>query len=640
MGSVRSIIMSLLGACRIKTAMVGVAAGALCLWYPLVSLADKITLKTGSTLEGQILREDDNQVVVFTNGMELPIQRSRIASIEKGAAPTKEETRGDELARQEEFSQAVDSYKAALKAEPMEEGLQRIQGKIDKIEAELLKRDDLRFGATFKQIAIHTQKNQFAEAEKLLNGILEQSPSELTEERVKEQLARIYYTRALDRINVIDYTNAHTYLEKAISLYPNYVDAHKKRAELLEQKSSTYDQAILAYKRVWEIGRDQMSSDDVCLVAYKLGNLNRQQRQFESALEFFKVVHELCPETYFDLIDSMAFSYVALANQTGGKADEQARQHLEQALALKPFDNDIRLQLARVNLRLNKFEDAKDLYEKCIRDGVNQENVNYELGFCHKNLNNAKAAEICMAREVALFPNNLEATIALGELHLDGGKHQEALDVFRRARQINEASYRATLGIGKALRVLKRYDDAERELLKALEVSPNNYEANFELGLLYKELQKFDKSKEYFSAVIDRLQDDRTNPENVRVTAEAFIWRGDSNRQLQLFQTAINDFQLSLEYRPGNPAAFFQMGEAYRSLEAYDKAEETYRRAISISPDNADYYLALAFLYHQNLENKDEACRYYNLYIEKGGKVATISRFLTELGCVVNAPNP
>ena len=50
----------------------------LCLCFPSLSLADKILLKTGATVEGRILREDDNQIVVFSNGLEMPIQRSRM----------------------------------------------------------------------------------------------------------------------------------------------------------------------------------------------------------------------------------------------------------------------------------------------------------------------------------------------------------------------------------------------------------------------------------------------------------------------------------------------------------------------------------------------------------------------------------
>ncbi|GAB4324120.1 MAG: hypothetical protein Kow0059_19600 [Candidatus Sumerlaeia bacterium] len=620
--------------CRGWRSAAACAVLAALILLPRGASADKIVLKTGTTIEGHIVSERDDLIVVFTNGMELPIQRSRIESIERGAGLSKEEQQGDAYLSEGDYPRALEAFRAALAIESTDEGRRRLDEKIKQTEADLQKRDDLRFGPTLKQAAAHIQKRQFAEAERLLNSVLDQHPAEATEKRIKEQLARIYYTRALDALNLIDYTTAQDLLEKAIRLYPDFVEAHKKRAEMLEQKSATYNQAIDAYRRVWEIGRDSMSAKDLCQVAYKLGNLSRELHEYESAIDYYEVILEKCPDEYFDVRDSAVACHVALARDFYGKNDLLAKQHLTEALDLKPYDNDVRLLMARLDLRLNNFTEALTHYEKLMRDGVAVENMNYEMGFCYKKTGNAKMAESAMERELTMFPDNLDAIVALGELFVDGGKYDEALALFRRARQIDAGNYRAALGTGRALRLLKRYSEAEQELLKALEASPTNFEANFELGLVYKELQKFQKAKDYFTLVIDRITaDGATTPETTRILAEAYIWRGDANRQLQLFQTAVNDFRQSLELRPNNSNAYFQMGEAYRSLEAYGKAEDCYNKALALSPNNADYYLALAFLYHQNLKNKDRACQYYHLYIDNGGKRANVSRFLDELGC-------
>ena len=43
-----------------------------------------------------------------------------------------------------------------------------------------------------------------------------------------------------------------------------------------------------------------------------------------------------------------------------------------------------------------------------------------------------------------------------------------------------------------------KYDEALRSFEKALELAPDNYQAAYNLGMLYRQMGKPGKSKEYF----------------------------------------------------------------------------------------------------------------------------------------------
>lgn len=117
--------------------------------------------------------------------------------------------------------------------------------------------------------------------------------------------------------------------------------------------------------------------------------------------------------------------------------------------------------------------------------------------------------------------------------------------------------------------------DAVFLLQKALSVDTNNYKIYYNLGLLY-------------------LRDNK-------------------------FNSAINNFKLSLKYNKEFPYAWYNLGCAYLGLFDYKRAKSAFMRAISFNTTEPDFYYNLAYTY-KKLDNKKQAekmLKIYNTLIEQ-----------------------
>lgn len=84
---------------------------------------------------------------------------------------------------------------------------------------------------------------------------------------------------------------------------------------------------------------------------------------------------------------------------------------------------------------------------------------------------------------------------------------------------------------------------AIREFQKAIEADPRNWEAQYYLGIAYRDLHEYDHCLDYFHSAI-RLHDEPEWVARVRVDI-GFVWemRGNRNR-------ALEEYNLALKVRP------------------------------------------------------------------------------------------
>ncbi|MEC7525651.1 MAG: tetratricopeptide repeat protein [Myxococcota bacterium] len=97
------------------------------------------------------------------------------------------------------------------------------------------------------------------------------------------------------------------------------------------------------------------------------------------------------------------------------------------------------------------------------------------------------AAVAKLARARALDPSLFEAHMNFGQLTLSQRAYEDAARAFGEARALRPESYDAAVGLGVALRGLRRPDEAEASYRAALEIDAARAEAWFDLAVLYHE---------------------------------------------------------------------------------------------------------------------------------------------------------
>ena len=88
--------------------------------------------------------------------------------------------------------------------------------------------------------------------------------------------------------------------------------------------------------------------------------------------------------------------------------------------------------LALAHKRQGKYEDAIELYEKILVDNPKNPVFLYNLGNIHFDMGRRREAEEYYRKSLAIEPNQVDASISLGNLLVSNAKLDDALLIFKR----------------------------------------------------------------------------------------------------------------------------------------------------------------------------------------------------------------
>lgn len=129
-----------------------------------------------------------------------------------------------------------------------------------------------------------------------------------------------------------------------------------------------------------------------------------------------------------------------------------------------------------------------------------------------------------------------------------------------------------------------RWEEAESELRRALELNPNRAEWHFNLGLTLEAAGRFQDASSAFSACHDLDTDDP----HAAICAGVNLLRADDPRG------AIEWFERAQRSDPRNAMAYIHRIEAFSRLGDHDQAEVMFYLAQQVEPKNALAYACLA----------------------------------------------
>lgn len=149
-----------------------------------------------------------------------------------------------------------------------------------------------------------------------------------------------------------------------------------------------------------------------------------------------------------------------------------------------------------------------------------------------------------------------------------------------------EAAARMQMGITYLEQ--RNVPSAMKELTRASELDPENPEIDMVFGLAYQTRGDLSKSAEYFRRAIRKKPDYAEAHNNLGIVLSQ-LGRGDE---------AVLEFEAAASnvLYPTPEVAYYNLGEEYRRRKDLRKAEEMYRRSISLNDLYADAYLRLALL--------------------------------------------
>ncbi|WP_042701844.1 serine/threonine-protein kinase [Methanobrevibacter arboriphilus] len=151
------------------------------------------------------------------------------------------------------------------------------------------------------------------------------------------------------------------------------------------------------------------------------------------------------------------------------KMYNEAKNCHEKILNIYPFDTEALTQKAVCLAMLGRINEAEDYFIKAIDLEPKNVHIYLNKGAAYGNLGNHLLAMVCFEDALEIDGSNNDILLAKGKSHMNLFEYKEAISCFDKILK-NKKSVEAHLYKTRSLSMLKRYDDALKELEKILKV--------------------------------------------------------------------------------------------------------------------------------------------------------------------------
>jgi Flp pilus assembly protein TadD len=373
------------------------------------------------------------------------------------------------------------------------------------------------------------RENRIAEAEQQLNGILRTSPNEAA------ALNLLGTVRAQQgKLN-----EAETLLTRAAKIDPTFVPVHMNLAFLYVLKNAP-ERTILELKEVVRLEPDNIEAN------YKLGRLLLARGQTDEAIAVIEKAKSSTPRSviFLTLLGDAYFS-----KRDFGKAEENYLL----ARAAQKDNVDAILGLAKISQARGEATTA--------------------------------SAYTSQAREVAGASPDL--LYKVGVVALELGIFDEALSDLAQAVKLKSDEPAYLIALGAAW--LKKPDlfAGEQSFRRALELQPNNAQAQMYLGYVLYKQKKFSEAKPFLEKTI------KADPK----IPEPFYYLGLIVQEENEDEQAVPFLEKAIQVSPSFANAHVALGASYLKLKDYPRAQKELELGAKLNPDDSKAHYQLAVLY-------------------------------------------
>jgi tetratricopeptide (TPR) repeat protein len=403
------------------------------------------------------------------------------------------------------------------------------------------------------------------------------------------------FQSALAHFNSGQYTAAQQELEPLVKALPSSFEVQELlglvySAEGHEEKATgPFEQAVRLRPGSGE-ARNNLATN-----LARLGKMSLAEKEF-------KEVVKLEPES-FDANRNLGAFYLR-AGRIAAAIPYLEKAHSEN---LASYDNDYDLALAyehegrlpearRQIQGLLKQKDAAELHN--LLAGVEEKARNYVVA-----VNEYEKAAHLEPSESNLFDWG-------GEL-LAHQNPEAAIAVFSEGLKRYPGSPRMALGLGLALDVRGKYDDAVKALLRGIDLDPSDARAYYFLSKAYDRAPRLaDEVVECFH----RFSDLRPKDAQATLYYAISMWKGRRSETSQAYLDRVESLlRKAIAIDPSFPEAHLQLGNLYSQRHLYAEAVPEYQEALRLSPYVPDAHFRLGQAY-AHLGKKDLAEKEFQLH--------------------------
>ncbi|MGH9871841.1 MAG: tetratricopeptide repeat protein [Pyrinomonadaceae bacterium] len=249
--------------------------------------------------------------------------------------------------------------------------------------------------------------------------------------------------------------------------------------------------------------------------------------------------------TLYQPASEEALSDLAITYFDAGQFDK-ALPPLHRAVAVNPQSSSVHSLLGKTYFALRDYGKAAEELRAALEFGSNDFDTSFTLAIAYLQQSQFTEARRVFDWMLQHFGDRPELHVVIGRAFRVAGRLPEAIDEFKKAIALNSRLARVHDNLALAYlsnEGASRLVDAEREFKTELISNPDEFIANYYLGIVYIFQRKWD-------------------------LAIAFLKNAS-------------------RVEPENPDPYFQLGQAYQELEQHDQAIDALKKAIALNPQLA-----------------------------------------------------
>jgi Flp pilus assembly protein TadD len=293
----------------------------------------------------------------------------------------------------------------------------------------------------------------------------------------------------------------------------------------------------------------------------------------------------------------------------------------KQSLAVDPQGRDAMVDLATALTDLERWDDARQAYERAIRVYPDDATALNGLGYVHYRQERFETAIGYFKRAIARM-DDPQFHINMGLALLSQERYGQAEEQFRRTLAIAPDHYWATNNLGYVLQLEGRDEEAMDAYTAALKLDPPGVTTHLNLGSMLLDEEAFDDAAQVYSDALKKSDD----------VAEAHLGLAVAFENLGRLQEARREANLAVRLDAKYPNAQIAYARLLAKTGDRKLAIGEMRKAIAMAPKSTSMVFGLAQLLEQE-ERFDEALKAYQDYLrlEPEGSHAPEARMMARL---------
>ncbi len=357
-----------------------------------------------------------------------------------------------------------------------------------------------------------------------------------------------------------------------------------------------------------------------------------EDQTYDLGLEIGKMLLTDCP-VFLDFIMAQEESSNSSAADLYSKGEEyydageykEAVIQYNRAIKMDPENHDYYNSRGVAYFEQGKYYYAISDFINAIRLKTNFARAYYNLAYSKYNLGDYNSAIDDVETSILYDPEYCNAQNLLGLIYNNTDNTDSAFLAFESARNCDVEASLYPFNMAYMRYKSQEYEEAIEYFNEALEKGSTDISIYNYLGNSYDVVGKYEESIDAHTRYIEG------NPEDY----VGFYNRGLVYYHMKDYLKAINDFEQSAVIEDSDPDIYLKLAQCHRGLEQNEQAKSYFDEAISMNPENAEYFDARASFY-ASIEEYEKAIedsqKSLQLYPEDCNVYMLISKWYDALG--------